>query len=143
MAGLTAWLFRRATTMAQGRQHRGAHWDERKKVFLECTEAHFRIKDGLAESHLAWDMVLYVREVDASFYVFTTPECFHVIPKRVLPTPEALTTLRQLLTGRVAEGGECVLAEALRPTWLPFALYLVAFALLAGVLVEAAGSVFG
>ena len=118
-----------------------AHWEERRRIRLEVTDDVFAIADGLYDSRLSWEVVLHFRETEQAFLVYVTPSQFHVIPKHVFPTPELITTMRQLLTDRVAAGGQSAIDASARTEWIPLAIYYGVFTLLLGGLFEALGHV--
>ena len=139
VAAPVGWFFQRSFGSADVAEAYGEAWEDRRHVELEVTEDELVVSDRLTSSRLAWEVVLHWRELDDAFHIYTSAERFHVVPKRAFATQEMLTTLRRLLSDRVAPGAEGAIARMKRAVWVPTAAYWVTATLVLGSLIELLG----
>ncbi|MCA9604189.1 MAG: YcxB family protein [Myxococcales bacterium] len=137
MMGLASvWLARVLTRTQSYEKSYGASWEDRRHVELEATEDSLRLADRITDERVAWELVLFWREDDEAFHVYTAPSFRRVIPKRALPSAEQKTTLRRLLADGVKPGGEAAIRAAQAYAQVPTALYAVALSLVVGSVIE-------
>ena len=115
----------------------GRTWEDRRHVEVEITEDLFRVTDRAGELRLAWEMILHWRETQDDFLIYTNPEAVHAIPKRAFSSAEQEVTLRQLLSDRVAAGGERAVSAGMRTLWMPLVAFHVAATLFFAGVIEA------
>lgn len=142
MGLVSLWVAKSTTRRRPIEESYGASWEDRRHVELEATEESLRLGDRISDERVAWELVLFWREDDEAFHIYTAPDHRRVIPKRALSSAEQATTLRQLLADRVRPGGEAAVNAAQAYTQVPTALYSVALALVVGSVIEGVARLF-
>lgn len=137
VGALSGYFALKAKVLADPTDAYGERWEDHRHCTLEVTEDIFAIGNRVTESRIAWELVLHWRETQDAFLIYTSPSHFHVIPRRAFPKKELETTMRQLLTDRVAPGGDAAIAASERMGQIPLAAYYVVLTLVLGAFGEA------
>lgn len=99
MMGLVFW-----GPVLQLRSNTKSHKHMSEEGNYEFGASGFRIERPSLTVAFSWSAVVKVVELKSQFLLFTTPTCFHVVPKRFL-TPQSEPDFRELMGTCLAQAG--------------------------------------
>lgn len=141
-AALVGWFAYKSRFTVSTQSVYGDTWEDCRHMDLEVTETEISIGNRLWAATLAWELIPHWRETETALLIYTAPETFYVIPKRVFTSKAQETVLRQLLTDHVSPDGDAIVTAAKRTSWIPTAVYHVGIGLFFMSLVEFFARVF-